>query len=227
MADVEFEEWIRGQLEGPATSAPPAPPRPRRWPRFVTPGVQVAAGLLAAGGIVAGLASGGAVAPPRALVPLRAADALPANTWEGSPPPPVAAASPSPSQPAPAPVATRHAGSGAATPRPSEATPEPATSERGSEDGAGPSPTASATPAPTPTASQTFRLVGGSATVSCSGSHLSLVSVTPNPGFQAETDWKDENATVEIRFRSDTHDSQLDAWCSGGQVQSQVQEQSA
>ena len=34
-------------------------------------------------------------------------------------------------------------------------------------------------------------------------------------------------AQIEVRFRSDSHESRLDAWCVGGQIQSTTEETSS
>ena len=91
-----------------------------------------------------------------------------------------------------------------------------------------PLPTAPATnnPAATPPpAARTFGLVGGTAEVSCRGNVASLDWATPNSGFAVETGSSDSGTQVEVRFRSDTHESRLEAWCSGGQVQGSVREE--
>jgi len=91
-----------------------------------------------------------------------------------------------------------------------------------------PVPTAPATsnPAATPPpAARTFGLVGGTAEVSCRGNVASLDWATPNSGFAVETGSSDSGTQVEVRFRSDTHESRLEAWCSGGQVQGSIREE--
>ncbi len=75
--------------------------------------------------------------------------------------------------------------------------------------------------------SRTFTLQGGTASVSCQNNQISLNWATPNAGFQVELDWHDSNSVLEVRFRSDTHESRLESWCSGGQVQSSVEESSS
>jgi hypothetical protein len=74
---------------------------------------------------------------------------------------------------------------------------------------------------------QTFALVGGTASITCSGSQITLNWATPKSGYQVETGSSNGGAQVEVRFRSDTHESRLEAWCAGGQVQSRVREESS
>jgi hypothetical protein len=88
----------------------------------------------------------------------------------------------------------------------------------------------SATTPPPPTAAsntRTFSLVGGTANLTCTGDQISLNWATPNSGFEVDTGSSDGGAQIEVRFRSDTHESQLQAWCSAGVVQGSVQEQSS
>ena len=122
-----------------------------------------------------------------------------------------AAAVPSPSEPSESPAVPSPSPSGDPTPNPS---PNPA----------GHTPGPPATPAAT---SRTFALVGGTASVSCRGGSPSLNWATPNPGFEVETGSSDGGAQVEVRFRSDTHESRLEAWCSGATVQGSVQEETS
>ena len=101
-----------------------------------------------------------------------------------------------------------------------------------------PSPPTAATPGPTqaptnpparpaPTDTRTFALVGGTASVSCTGDLITLNWATPNGGYQVETGSSSGGAQLEVRFRSDTHESRLEAWCSGGQIQTSVREESS
>lgn len=84
------------------------------------------------------------------------------------------------------------------------------------------------TPSPPVVASntRTFTLIGGTANLTCAGTQISLNWATPNSGFEMDTGSSDGGAQIEVRFRNDTHESQLQAWCSGGVVQGSVQEQS-
>ena len=91
-----------------------------------------------------------------------------------------------------------------------------------------PVPAAPATSSPgatPPPPARTFGLVGGTAEVSCRGNVASLDWATPNSGFSVETGSSDSGTQVEVRFRSDAHESRLEAWCSGGQVQGSVREE--
>jgi hypothetical protein len=74
-----------------------------------------------------------------------------------------------------------------------------------------------APPSSVPTSSRTFSLVGGTVSVTCRGSVISLDSVTPNAGFTVESE-QNEEGRVEVRFRSDNHESRLEVTCQSGQV---------
>ena len=88
---------------------------------------------------------------------------------------------------------------------------------------------ASTTPSPPaqPNDTRTFSLVGGTASVTCTGSQITVNWATPNSGFEVEIDSSSGGGTIEVRFRSDTHESRLEAWCSGGHVQSSIREESS
>lgn len=167
---------------------------------------QVSLIAVGAAAVVIGATSQG---PPPAvqLGRLSQAPALPATTFAGTPPPP--------------PVEAGAASPGAAA--------SPASTEDSAAPPArAPAPARPAAPPPAPASSPTtFNLVGGSATVSCGGGSPSLVAATPRPGYDVEHGFEDGGATLEVRFRSDTHDSRLDAWCTGGTVQARVEESSS
>ena len=75
------------------------------------------------------------------------------------------------------------------------------------------------TPAPAPTVTtRTFALVGGTATFSCTGNAIALVSAVPNPGFGVETEREDGGTEIKVRFENDAHRSEIRAGCAGGQV---------
>jgi len=79
-----------------------------------------------------------------------------------------------------------------------------------------PAPTAAPTSQPM-TSSQTLSLVGGTVTVTCTGSAISLDSVTPNPGFTIDKE-ENEDGQVEVRLQSDSHESRLQVTCQNGTV---------
>ena len=83
------------------------------------------------------------------------------------------------------------------------------------------------TPPAQPNDTRTFSLVGGTASVTCSGSQITVNWATPNGGYEVEIDSSSGGGTIEVRFRSDTHESRLEAWCSGGHVQSSIREESS
>ena len=129
-----------------------------------------------------------------------------------------------PTGPAGSPAATPANASPSGVPQPTQpAAPAPVAGGGGGGAGGGassPAPAAAST-------SRTFTLIGGTASVSCTGGQVLLNWATPNSGFAVDTGSSDGGAKVEVRFRSDAHESQLQAWCSGGVVQGTVQEQSS
>jgi cytoskeletal protein RodZ len=100
---------------------------------------------------------------------------------------------------------------------PAEEANEPAEIEN--EHPAAPAPTAPpAPPTSQPTTStQTFALVGGTVTVTCSGNAITLNSATPNTGFTIDKE-ENEDGQVEVRFRNDDHESRLQVACQNGAV---------
>ncbi len=71
-----------------------------------------------------------------------------------------------------------------------------------------------ATAAPTQAQIQTFQLVGGTTAISFSASEVKVLWATPDPGY--EVDIEPESPGIKVRFRSDVHESRVDAWWSGG-----------
>ena len=83
-------------------------------------------------------------------------------------------------------------------------------------------------PPPSATNTRTFAAVGGTASFSCSGSQISLNWATPNSGFQVDDIGSSNGgAQIEVRFRSSSHESRVQAWCAGGQVQGTTQEEAS
>ena len=104
----------------------------------------------------------------------------------------------------------------------------PLTQAPSSASAPGPAPAAPPAPTPAPAAtSRTFTLVGGSAQLSCTNGQIALNWATPNSGYWVETGTEDGGATIEVRFRSDAHESRLDASCSGSTVVGTIEEQSS
>jgi hypothetical protein len=121
-----------------------------------------------------------------------------------TPPAPVATApAQAPTRPDPAPTARPQR----PTPRPQPtATPRP------------PRPTATPAPQPTPVPQApaqvlTFDLVGGTTSISFSAQGVEVLWATPRPGFTVRIDG---GSTARVEFRSDEHDSRIDAWWDGG-----------
>ena len=80
-------------------------------------------------------------------------------------------------------------------------------------------PTPAPAPAPASTVTtRTFALVGGTATFSCTGNAIALVSAVPNAGFGVETEREDGGTEIKVRFENDAHRSEIRARCAGGQV---------
>jgi len=230
---MDFDDWLREQLAAERHPQAPASEIHRRRPgisrRFRT-ALQLAGLGIAAGAVLFGatLQLNLSEVQVRAL---SSAPALPATTWAGTPPAPAPALDESThsgtdDRPAAAPgpdsVPAADSSGQVITSRSSD-TP---TSE-GSDDHSAPPATIAAAQPPPPSSRRTFSLVGGTATIACQGSSASLVSATPNPGFQVETDSQDGGTAVEVRFRSTSHESKLEASCSAGVIQGQVEESSS
>jgi hypothetical protein len=87
-------------------------------------------------------------------------------------------------------------------------------------------PTSTASSTPTQTTGtraviRTFRSRGGSALVSCRGSQLTLVAVSPAPGYHVEQpDVRDDE--VEVKFESESGESTIHAQCVSGVPVAQV-----
>ncbi len=78
-------------------------------------------------------------------------------------------------------------------------------------------------PAPAPPtgaakSTQTFSLIGGTVSVTCTGNVISLNFATPNSGFTVESERKDNGQQIEVKFRSDSHESKIEVGCRNGQV---------
>jgi hypothetical protein len=112
--------------------------------------------------------------------------------------------------------------SGSPTPTPpaGQTTPRPPTSTP-------PAPTSRPTAPPASNPTRTINAQGGTVDVSCQNGQITLDWATPNAGFQAETEWHDSNTVLEVRFTSSAHESRVEAWCSSGQIQATVEEQSS
>lgn len=72
---------------------------------------------------------------------------------------------------------------------------------------------------------RTFFAIGGSITVRRSGDHLTVVSIDPRAGFRAEqTEFS--STRVEVRFKSDNHESRISVRLEEGVMRSSVSENS-
>jgi hypothetical protein len=130
-----------------------------------------------------------------------------------TPPPAPAATAPSqaPTRPDPTPTARPQRPTPlpqpTATPRPPRPTPTPAPQPTAT-------PAATATPVPqAPAQVLTFDLVGGTTSISFSAQGVEVLWATPRPGFTVRIDG---GSSVRVEFRSDEHDSRIDAWWDGG-----------
>jgi hypothetical protein len=99
-----------------------------------------------------------------------------------------------------------------ATPPPAPASPPATTTPQ----------TESPEPPPAPASElRTYRLAGGTVTVSFAPEGVSVVQATPRSGFSRDVE--PEGAGLKVEFRSDAHRSRLDAWWDDG-PQERVQE---
>jgi hypothetical protein len=69
-------------------------------------------------------------------------------------------------------------------------------------------------PAPATAEDRTYNLAGGSATVRFEGGRARLLWATPRPGFRLESSGDSEE--VDVRFRSEAHESRLRAYWDNG-----------
>lgn len=81
----------------------------------------------------------------------------------------------------------------------------------------GPGSGSSTTTAPSSgaTETRTYNLVGGSTTLRFSPAGVTVVVANPNQGFSADVDHSG-GGRVRVRFDSDSHRSQVEAWWDGG-----------
>ena len=86
-----------------------------------------------------------------------------------------------------------------------------------------PATTATAPPAPTPE-DRTYQLVGGTVGVRFENGTARLLWATPKPGFRVESGGSSDR--VDVRFRSDDHESRLRAFWDNG-PQTEVEEREA
>jgi hypothetical protein len=74
-------------------------------------------------------------------------------------------------------------------------------------------------------ATHTFSAIGGSITVRQDGDRLTVLSINPAAGFRVERDEHSDTA-VEVRFRSDNHESQITVKLEEGVMKHNVSESS-
>lgn len=74
--------------------------------------------------------------------------------------------------------------------------------------------TGTTSPAPSST-TRTYTLVGGSASVRFEPGKVTVLWATPNSGYEVDVETYAPDR-VEVRFRSETHESELTAWWDGG-----------
>jgi hypothetical protein len=75
--------------------------------------------------------------------------------------------------------------------------------------------------APPPPEDRTYQLTGGTVGVRFENGEAHLLWATPNPGFSVESSGSSSN--VDVRFRSDSHESRLKAFWNNG-PQQQIEE---
>lgn len=224
---MDYEAWIRAQLGTPPRRSTLSRST-RRAPRFsgrIAAAIQVLVAAAALTLIVTGLTSIGSLSALPTAVLIPSERSLPVDTWAGAPPPPTrpakddvtdspqgSATSSGANSATPSNRATTASGSERSTPR---AAPTP------SEDGGGPRPSS---PSSGAGGSAAFNLRGGTVSASCRGAQIQIDSASPRPGFDKEVEAKSSGSVIEVRFRSDSSESELRVWCTAGQVQSQVRE---
>ena len=220
---MDFEDWLRQQLAKPGhPESGPAAGAGRR--RRLAPPIISALQLVGIGVAIGAVVFGATLQFGLTNVQLRtlaSAPSLPANTWAGSPPPPALDSTPG-SDDHPEAVSTAPPTAPAETHSTGRPTPAAPSGEDQHQPGGGPTPS----PSPAPgvgSGSGVFTLVGGSATVGCTAGNPSVTAAASNPGFVVERD-SGGGGTVEVRFRSASHESKLDASCSGNAVQGRIEE---
>jgi len=175
--------------------------------------------------------------PPAALSAGGVSDALtdtgtPTTTGDGRPSAPTPVATPGPTSPTTAGAPTTTGKPATTTTRPTTTTTHPtATTAR---------PTTAATTHPTPPTTgehdgdgnhstngsaedRTYQLKGGSVGVRFENGSVHLLWATPAPGFTVERSGSGDSEELEVRFRSDAHESRLRAYWDNG-PQAEVEE---
>lgn len=135
-----------------------------------------------------------------------------------STPRPVATPPPVPAATAPSQAPTRPDPTSTARPQRPTPRPQPTATARPPRPTSTPAPQPTATPTATPVPQApaqvlTFDLVGGTTSISFSAQGVEVLWATPRPGFTVRIDG---GSRVRVEFRSDEHDSRIDAWWDGG-----------
>lgn len=76
-------------------------------------------------------------------------------------------------------------------------------------------PTTAATSGSLAPVTRTYTMVGGTAQIRFTATSVTIVYARPAAGFEID-DESEDGTTVRVRFRSDTHESRLEAWWDGG-----------
>lgn len=126
---------------------------------------------------------------------------LPAQGYPAVPPAPTSAPDPVPTS-TPAPTATTAAPSRTPQPRPTATPARPPTSE-----------------------TRVISSVGGTAIVRCQSVRAYLVSWSPLPGFRATEVIRGPEPTVEVKFRGEELEIEIDAWCVDGVPDARVEQE--
>ena len=114
----------------------------------------------------------------------------------------------------------------ASTPPGISPSPSPSPSPSGSAAparSAAPSSTAAGRPTLPRQTARTFSLRGGTVEARCAGARITLGYATPRAGFEVEVN-DDDPGELSVRFRSDAHESRLDATCVNGSPSGRVRE---
>ena len=174
--------------------------------------------------IVSQLTSSLAGRGPRTLTPAGVQEARHSSTTTTAALAPAAPAVPGATQPG-ASVGGLDSASGPATTTSTTASSPPVTppttGRPATVPGPPPPPTTSTS---SPARSAVINAIGGVATVDCGSTGIRLLSSSPRNGYTESVETESEQ--IEIKYRSSSHTSEIQATCVNGQVQSHVSESS-